>query len=169
MHAHNAISFFSAALRGSEECVIFLLENKADVNLKNKLGETPLHFAIRSGRTNIIRVLFVCRLTLSLPVSLRSSFSSPFLQEYGADASVAGNQGTCLQIARDLSKELSVHGMDAEVEEGAYFLFSFILVFISISYISPLTITIKKSPFFVGSCCLMLDFLHHKQRLEIQH
>ena len=38
------------------------------------------------------------------------------LKEYGADATIAGNQGNCITLAQ----ETALHGMLQEVEDGKY-------------------------------------------------
>eukprot|EP01097_Dermamoeba_algensis_P001699 TRINITY_DN1639_c0_g2_i1.p1 TRINITY_DN1639_c0_g2~~TRINITY_DN1639_c0_g2_i1.p1 ORF type:complete len:627 (-),score=145.13 TRINITY_DN1639_c0_g2_i1:215-2095(-) len=47
------------SLRGNKEATIFLLRNRALVNIPNCAQETPLHYAARNGRTDIARLLML--------------------------------------------------------------------------------------------------------------
>jgi len=44
-----------AAENGHTEVAKALLAAKADINARNEDGETPLHFAARQGRTNLVK------------------------------------------------------------------------------------------------------------------
>ncbi|KAK7420625.1 hypothetical protein QQZ08_010317 [Neonectria magnoliae] len=54
-HYGNALQ--GASSRGQVEVAKLLLEKGADVNLPDELGRTPLFFAARYGRTDMVRVL----------------------------------------------------------------------------------------------------------------
>ena len=85
-----------------------MLENGADPNLRNKLGETSLHFAIHAARIGTMRILLVLDFyEWCLPL-----VTSP--QEHGADPSICGNQGN----ADDLAKMVAVPGVLEAIDEG---------------------------------------------------
>eukprot|EP01103_Thecamoeba_quadrilineata_P015381 TRINITY_DN4843_c0_g1_i1.p1 TRINITY_DN4843_c0_g1~~TRINITY_DN4843_c0_g1_i1.p1 ORF type:complete len:781 (+),score=128.64 TRINITY_DN4843_c0_g1_i1:89-2431(+) len=67
----------SASFRNREFCVKWLLDNQANVNLRTKNKETALHFAVRGGGVKVAELLL----------------------SHGADPSVAGDYGTCEQLA----------------------------------------------------------------------
>lgn len=46
-----------AAHEGREDVVGVLLSYKADVDRRNRSGETALHLACRQGRTRVVRLL----------------------------------------------------------------------------------------------------------------
>jgi ankyrin repeat protein len=46
-----------AAREGHEGLIYFLLERKANVNIKNSSGATPLHEAVRSGNVNVMGLI----------------------------------------------------------------------------------------------------------------
>ena len=53
----NATTLHLATTMGHLDIVEFLLENKADVNLVNRFGETSVHNAVDFGHANVLRVL----------------------------------------------------------------------------------------------------------------
>ncbi|NVK31514.1 MAG: ankyrin repeat domain-containing protein [Gammaproteobacteria bacterium] len=55
--SHNSTPLISAIIRGDTSGVKFLLEQRADPNLANKRGCSPLHFAARSNRSTLIELL----------------------------------------------------------------------------------------------------------------
>ncbi len=67
-----------ASFYGQEDMIIFLVGVGAGMNIKNKAGRTPLHYAIKKRRLGALRVL----------LSLGADPNIPFLHEY---ALVAGN------------------------------------------------------------------------------
>ena len=54
-HIHTLL--MCAAAHGSAECAAYLLENKANVNAKNFVGYTALHWAAYTGRVETLPLL----------------------------------------------------------------------------------------------------------------
>ena len=61
-----------AAVRGSEEVVLLLLEYHVDTETKDDIGTTALHFAAQMGHHKVVKVLLEKGLTLERPTSLAS-------------------------------------------------------------------------------------------------
>lgn len=66
-----------AAMRGRDYCVLILLNNQANPNLKTKFGETALHFAVRGGHIECINILL----------------------NFGADPFIHGDSGSVFELA----------------------------------------------------------------------
>lgn len=77
---HGESALHQSCLRGNITAVKFLLKNKAQINILNKIGETPLHYAVRASQKEIIQLLL----------------------EYGADTQIKSEDGTALDIAASL-------------------------------------------------------------------
>jgi ankyrin repeat protein len=56
-HMHNTLLNTAVAQHAPIETIQFLIKNKANPNLKNSQGFAPIHFAIRSGKPEIIDLL----------------------------------------------------------------------------------------------------------------
>eukprot|EP00012_Vannella_robusta_P006723 CAMPEP_0206201394 /NCGR_PEP_ID=MMETSP0166-20121206/11513_1 /ASSEMBLY_ACC=CAM_ASM_000260 /TAXON_ID=95228 /ORGANISM="Vannella robusta, Strain DIVA3 518/3/11/1/6" /LENGTH=805 /DNA_ID=CAMNT_0053620043 /DNA_START=36 /DNA_END=2449 /DNA_ORIENTATION=- len=77
---HGESALHQSCLRGNITAVKFLLKNKAQINILNKIGETPLHYAVRASQKEIIQLLL----------------------EYGADTSLKSEDGTAFDMASSL-------------------------------------------------------------------
>eukprot|EP00339_Tiarina_fusa_P008981 CAMPEP_0117081440 /NCGR_PEP_ID=MMETSP0472-20121206/57397_1 /TAXON_ID=693140 ORGANISM="Tiarina fusus, Strain LIS" /NCGR_SAMPLE_ID=MMETSP0472 /ASSEMBLY_ACC=CAM_ASM_000603 /LENGTH=795 /DNA_ID=CAMNT_0004809365 /DNA_START=77 /DNA_END=2460 /DNA_ORIENTATION=- len=77
---HGESALHQSCLRGNVTAVKFLLKNRAQINILNKIGETPLHYAVRASQKEIIQLLL----------------------EYGADTSLKSEEGTPFDIASSL-------------------------------------------------------------------
>lgn len=49
--------FLDAVDNNKIEAINLLIDMGADVNAKNKLGNTALHWAVKNGRTEIVKLL----------------------------------------------------------------------------------------------------------------
>ena len=52
-----SINLLIEAVKEKETQIIELLLKKVDVNSKDKIGRTPLHFAVENGHTEIVEAL----------------------------------------------------------------------------------------------------------------
>ena len=97
--------FFDAARGGDKERVLRLIREGADVNVKNLLGETPLHLASRhDGHVKVVKLLLEKGLDVNVtnssghtPLHIASSYSKvdlvKLLLEKGADVNANDNDG----------------------------------------------------------------------------
>ncbi|KAL6063430.1 RAC-alpha serine/threonine-protein kinase [Balamuthia mandrillaris] len=68
-----------AAVHASEDVVLYLLNNDADVDKQNRFGEAALHLAAREGRLEVVKLLL----------------------EHGATYNLLGDNGTPREVAED--------------------------------------------------------------------
>ena len=114
---------FNSSINGNLECVNNLMKARADVNVQDEKGNTPLMLSLQNGHIEIASILLNRDTDTKCCLASQTHYSKD--EAYGTlnraiDVTLTNKQGkTALQIAQDKKDEIAHSDMDSSEKEEA--------------------------------------------------